>query len=1020
MWCLRGSAQVDGKPQAHRTVPSQELEGVRRSPLSLAHVFANPPLRARPQIRFWTPGAAVTDSGLRADIGELADLGFGGFEIVAFAPPKGIGPEYAWGSGAWNRLMNTVTMEAGKRALTVDFTNGAKWPIAMPSIKSADAPGALYEMTYGSVILQPGQHYEGAVPQRRRVHPEGTPKLDAVLAFRQPSEGTLDASSVIDVTPQTKQDTSDNRKSTVDFTAPPGSDSWVLFSFWEQPSAQKSEQYYVIDHFSVDGAKASNDYWEKVAFPVLGRNMKHMQSIFDDSLEYAVSMEWTKGMREAFKQQHGYDIMPFMPFVGLATTYPRNDIPGYRATDEKLAAKVEHDYRETLTTLYVRNHLQPMEQIAERHGLTVRYQVAYNKPMQIEDSALAVGIPETEALGRSSMDMPRYMAGAVHLTGKPFYSIETSAEFGNAYGQSLQDILWWSKRAWAGGVNMQHFHGESYSGQFDGPGNVAGQLPGQSWPGYSAFANRWSNNWTRQTSSELLSQTLTYMARVNYVLQKKAKVDLAVYDDSPDVYNNPALPRGDGNAVYPDRGILSANGFSYDFVSPALLNLPQATVTKGFLNVDGPAYKALVIPNATAMTMGTVERLKALASSGLVIVFVGEPPARNASHADELRGHSDADIRQAIEDLLKLSTVARVTEYAAVPATLRRLGCRADAEPETAIDILTQHRVDSNADFYYLYNYNRISDADATSIGPSKEHTRYPNIDKTANFVSKAAQFSLAGTGKPYLLDPWSGVITPIPQFTSVDGHVRVRVQLEGDQAILIGVMTDQQARRQGLKPAMFHVTESDADSQSFTYAQNGDLLLKATQTEEHTVRLSDGALISLRADGVQHRQRIQDWSLTINAVEAPSSGSILFRDSSWKTVGTLKLGSNLRPWREIDASLEHVSGIGSYTGTFQLNKGWNAGGGAYLYLGDVDDSFTVFINGNQLPPQDPSESRIDLGPYTKGGLNTVLVKVSTTLYNTVITPSKTYGLRGNEGIVMVQPYQLEKISPVATTARRP
>lgn len=556
---------------------------------TLASGFANPPQSARPQVRFWIPGAAVTDTGLRGDIDAFAQRGFGGFEIVAMGLPKNVGPEFQWGTDAWNRLMTTVATQAGKDGITVDFTNGPRWPVAMPNIKSADDPGALYEMTYGSVVVQPGQLHTGVVPPRRKVRHEGTTKLDAVLAYRLTAEKTLDASSIIDLTAKTRIDSSDNANSSVDFTAPAGSDPWILFSFWEQPADQKTDRFYVIDHFGGAGAKASNDYWENIALPVLGDNIKNVRSIFNDSLEYEVSMEWTRGMLDIYKLQHGYDITPYLPFIGISTTYPADDVPGYKATDNDLAQKVEHDYRETLTALYIHNHLQPMEQMAERHGLTVRCQVAYNKPMQIEDSAVAVGIPETEALARSSIDMQRYMAGAVHLTGKPFYSIETSAELFNAYGQSLQDIVWWSKRAWAAGVNMQHLHGESYSGQFNGPANVAGQLPGQKWPGYSAFANIFSNNWTRQTSPDALHEVLTYMARMNYVLQKKAKVDVAVYDDSHDIFNNPSFAHGDGNAVYPDGGVLNAAGFNYDFVSPALLDLRQASVTNGHLDSDGPA-----------------------------------------------------------------------------------------------------------------------------------------------------------------------------------------------------------------------------------------------------------------------------------------------------------------------------------------------------------------------------------------------------------------------------------------------
>jgi hypothetical protein len=86
------------------------------------------------------------------------------------ALPKSVGPEFEWGTDAWNRLMKTAATQAGKDGMTVDFTNGPRWPIAMPGIKLADDPGALYEMTYGSVVVLPGQsHISTAVGQRSRV-----------------------------------------------------------------------------------------------------------------------------------------------------------------------------------------------------------------------------------------------------------------------------------------------------------------------------------------------------------------------------------------------------------------------------------------------------------------------------------------------------------------------------------------------------------------------------------------------------------------------------------------------------------------------------------------------------------------------------------------------------------------------------------------------------------------------------------------------------------------------------------
>ena len=406
------------------------------------------------------------------------------------------------------------------------------------------------------------------------------------------------------------------------------------------------------------------------------------------------------------------------------------------------------------------------------------------------------------------------------------------------------------------------------------------------------------------------------------------------------------------------------------------------------------------------MEMHTVERLKAIADTGFKIVFIGNTPDRSASYADQLGGHSDADIRAAIVGLVRLSSVASVTDYASVPGALRRLGVHPDAEPSSPAEVLTQHRVDTNGDYYYFYNYNKVSNVDATWTRVP-QHTTFPNIDKAANFIAKTVEYSLAGTGKPYQMDPSTGNIRAIPQFTASDGRIRVTVHLAGDEAILVALLSDQEAERNGVKPATTWATNFDAADGELTYATGGKLAIRAKSNANYTVRLNTGRSATASVSDLQPAQTIQDWSLTITSIEAPPNGSTLFQDSVWKDLGPFLLGTKLKPWNEIDPSLARVSGIGTYTGTFNLDRGWGEGGSAYLDLGDVAGAFSVTINGTMLPPQDPANTVVDLGPNAKKGVNTVAIRVATTLYNKVIQEGKPYGLLGTSGAINVSSYRL-------------
>src|SRR3546814_21107439 len=116
--------------------------------------------------------------------------------------------------------------------------------------------------------------------------------------------------------------------------------------------------------------------------------------------------------------------------------------------------------------------------------------------------------------------------------------------FGNNYGQTIEDILWWNKRAWAAGVNIETLHGAAYGGAYDGPGNVDGFLPGVKWPGFEGFPVSVSNVWNRQTDPATPRREPDYIARLNWVMNKPARADPAIYRHGLDIFPQPAVPAG--------------------------------------------------------------------------------------------------------------------------------------------------------------------------------------------------------------------------------------------------------------------------------------------------------------------------------------------------------------------------------------------------------------------------------------------------------------------------------------------
>ena len=132
----------------------------------------------------------------------------------------------------------------------------------------------------------------------------------------------------------------------------------------------------------------------------------------------------------------------------------------------------------------------------------------------------------------------------------------------------------------------------------------------------------------------------------------------------------------------------------------------------------------------------------------------------------------DATLKSVIGDLLAQRTVSRVEHESDVPAKLRSLGIRPAAEPATPSSVLSIRRRDdaTRTDYYFFYNQGIVSPPDEpmTLFEPA---TGEP-VDR---------EFSLEGSGRPYVMDAWSGKITPIVNYTSGGGRVTLRIRLSRD-----------------------------------------------------------------------------------------------------------------------------------------------------------------------------------------------------------------------------------------------
>ncbi len=903
-------------------------------------LFENIPVEARPGVRYWVPAAAMDEADLREEIRQLYARGFGRIELVVLSGRNAEldCSEDGWGTENWDKMVRIAADETEKLGMKLDIANGPGWPISSPVIKSADDPAALRELTYGEFALPAGAHYEGPLPERKTIRPEGTAKPVAVMAYPEVSEKVLRQEGYIDLMPFVSVD---GKTLCFDLPEQESCRNFRIFAFYEQPAVQKinSGRNYVIDHLGKAGVKACREYWD----PIFRKyDYPSMESFFCDSLEYVVTLEWTPGFETFFKEKYGYDLRPFLPVIGeheQVLSVP--EVPGYRFENPEISEMVNREFMEALTFCYCENHLRGLEEMAESYGKTIRYQVAYNKPLEEEISAFYPGIPENEALGRPAIDGMKDMAAAAHLGRKKRYSFECAAEFGFGYNQTYEDLLWWVKRAQMAGMNAEVLHGASYSGAYYGRLSEEGRVPGAEWPGYEGFGKFVSNNWNRTLSVKDARSVLDRIARSNMVFLGMKKVDAAILRSD---YTNTG--EGGEGCFYSDDGKLSNAGYSYEFVCESLLKQPVCRVEGGVLDPEGPAYRALIVMPGIELSLEGIRTLRGLQESGLPVLMCGDTyPCRfYGDYADEARREAwNGELRELLAFAESAGLVCAIDS---VPDVLLSHGISQRIRTECGHDLITAVHERREADFYVLYANNRAGfDEKPLDTGTMRVKGGYRpgTVKNTYERPGEASRtrvkLSVSCSGPLFVYNPWDDSLSP-SGLKAEGGRAEGELWIEEDEMLIL------------------------ADVKS------------AAGEPEHTQRKAFAAVSPSEKTGFTP---IRFDQLEIRAFEPEKPGEYSFLRSRFSAESRLYALTEAKAFSEVDPALEYFAGEGIYSGSFRLQR--QAGSRYMLKLGKAADTLLVSVNGKELAGFDQVFRRADITELVKDGENRIEVRVVTNLH---------------------------------------
>jgi len=914
----------------------------RQSGPTLEQVFADPPIAARPHVRWWWPGNAVADPELEREIALFREVGFGGAEIQAFntGVPNLTRGEVAaintYASPEFFAHVRTSAAAARAQGLTIDYTLGSSWPSGggmaiTPELAMMELVTSVTEIkgpAAGAVkIALPKQHRRlagafatfGKIADEAKDWPErakARSKLIAVIAMKgsgpalKPAaqagdfkmyswraaerSGTVDPASAIDLTGRLRED------GTLDWSPPPG--TWQVVAFRQFVAdtmvggAANVGPQLVLDHMNQAAFAA---HVGRVADPLLDADGKMPAGIgtaFVDSLELFQDIPWTDGFLDAFQARRGYDLRPYLPLIiqpgwkeswgGVGPSAPYFDAAG------SLGDRVRADYRQTVSDLMDRGFTRPFAAWSHAHGVKMKFQ-AHGGPDDLIQAYGAADISEVESLGGNAPLTMRLGRSAADIYGRTIVSSESLGYAARPYSPSLDDMRKLADVNFAGGANRLMYHGYSY------------RLPNRAWPGWHAFQpgpglglgfgsmiNEGNPLWVGVPALN------AYVARTQAVLQQgRPIVPVAYYLDETGSYDGSVDDGAHSDAV---SEALMAGGYDFDRVNPEGIGLAQmrggALVTPG-----GMRYGALVLPRLDGIRAESAERIAAFAKAGLPILFVEATPGRDVTLSDS--NARDRRVKAAIAAMLK--TNARVVPESGLVGALR-------ARKVPGNLTFTAPRSDGLA-----FVQRRVGDRTVTFLYNSADEPRDAGLN-----LPRAGGVSL-----------WNGL----------DGIRRTLATSRAKAGVTVPLRL----------------------------AARGSALLVQDPRTPVGAQPSPQEIASVAFP-------VEGWSLSASG--HGTHGAVLERAAQTASLGD---------WSRI-SGMADFSGEATYRRSFAAPPGWLAEGNrVFLDLGEVHDMAIVSLNGRRFVPKITAPFRVELTAALRAGQNELAIAVFNSPNNAMIDPQR-------------------------------